>query len=370
MKRPARVPLNRALLVFFLNALRVAFTNPVQAFSFIRTILWLGKAARARSVWKKRGVVVPPILIMSVTNKCNLKCKGCYAMSFQREGCGDDELDDETLGRIVREARELGVSFFVIAGGEPLMRPGFLRVAGEHPQAVFIVFTNGLLVDGGMIDTFRRARNIVPLISLEGARDETDGRRGEGTYEQLLTVMELMKKRGIFFGNSLTLTRGTFSAVTDERFIRGLVTAGSRFFLFIEYTPTVEGTEGWVPTPEQRANMAAVIKAYRRRYPALFVAVPWDEEEVGGCLSAGRGFVHVSANGELEPCPFAPFSDGNLKDLSLKEALGSEFLREIRRMPELARETGGGCVLWKERELVKTLLERTARANRHTAGNS
>jgi MoaA/NifB/PqqE/SkfB family radical SAM enzyme len=352
MKHPPRVPLNRALLVFFLDALRVAFTNPVQAFSFVRTILWLGKAARARSVWKKRGVVVPPILIMSVTNKCNLKCKGCYAMSFQREGCGDDELDDETLGRIVREARALGVSFFVIAGGEPLMRPGFLRVAG------------------GMIETFGRARNIVPLLSLEGARDETDGRRGDGTYAQLLTVMGLMKKRGIFFGNSLTLTRGNFSAVTDDLFIRGLVEAGSRFFLFIEYTPTVGGTEGWVPTPEQRAKMAAVVKSYRRRYSALFVAVPWDEEEVGGCLSAGRGFVHVSANGDLEPCPFAPFSDGNLKDLSLKEALGSAFLREIRRMPELARETGGGCVLWKERELVKKLIERTARENVRVAGNS
>ena len=79
--------------------------------------------------------------------------------------------------------------------------------------------------------------------------------------------------------------------------------------------------------------------------------------EVGGCLSAGRGFVHISARGNLEPCPFAPFSDANLVQMSLLDGLRSEFLKEIRRRPELATETGGGCVLWKERELVAHLLQ-------------
>ena len=67
------------------------------------------------------------------------------------------------------------------------------------------------------------------------------------------------------------------------------------------------------------------MQAFRNKYRALFVNVPGDEKDFGGCLSAGRGFVHVSAEGDLEPCPFAPYSDVNLRDKPLKEALQSPF---------------------------------------------
>ena len=99
-----------------------------------------------------------------------------------------------------------------------------------------------------------------------------------------------------------------------------------------------------------------MMKQYRKRYRSLFIAVPWDEDDVGGCLSAGRGFVHINAKGDLEPCPFAPFSDTNIRDHALKEALQSKLCQEIRKVPELSREKGGGCVLWKERELVQSLM--------------
>ena len=47
------------------------------------------------------------------------------------------------------------------------------------------------------------------------------------------------------------------------------------------------------------------MQVFRNKYRALFFNVPGDEKDVGDCLSAGRGFVHVSAEGDLEPCHFA-----------------------------------------------------------------
>ena len=132
---------------------------------------------------------------------------------------------------------------------------------------------------------------------------------------------------------------------------------GCKFFLFLEYTPTQEGTDEWVLAVDQRAEMKAMMQYYRSNYSSLFIAVPWDEEDVGGCLSAGRGFVHINAAGDLEPCPFAPFSDANVRDYSLKDALQSKLCEKIRHIPELSKEKGGGCVLWKERELVQSLLK-------------
>jgi MoaA/NifB/PqqE/SkfB family radical SAM enzyme len=84
--------------------------------------------------------------------------------------------------------------------------------------------------------------------------------------------------------------------------------------------------------------------------------VPGDEEEIGGCLSAGKGFIHISADGNVEPCPFAPYSDTNLRESSLREALQSEFLREIRENHERLSEAEGGCALWVERAWVRSLL--------------
>lgn len=347
--------LNRNLKIFFKEALKITLKRPAQAWSFLRTLFWLRKAGKIRESWKQKGYHIPPIIIHSITNECNLSCQGCYNKSFYSvEG---KELSDEKLHRLTREAKELGVSFFVIAGGEPFLRPVLLEIMEKYPEIIFLVFTNGTLIDEVMIKRFRKQKNVVPMISLEGNRDETDKRRGEGTFEKLQQTMIRMKKSGLFFGISLTLVRSNFETITAEDFIKTCITTGCKFLIFLEYTPTQEGTENWVLTSSQRARVKTLMNKYRSSYPALFIAVPWDEDDVGGCLSAGRGFVHINAFGDLEPCPFAPFSDANLRDQSLKDALQSNLCKKIREVPELARETGGGCILWKERKRVASLLE-------------
>ena len=350
--------LNKSLRIFFIDALRITLKKPAQAFSFLRTIGWLRSAAKLRESWKQKGYVIPPILIFSITNECNLNCPGCYNKSFHQ--ANGKELSDEKLWQLAAEAKELGISFFVIAGGEPFLRPVLLDIMRKYPEIIFLVFTNGTLINNKMIVRFKQQKNVVPMLSLEGNQEETDERRGEGTFEQLQRTMTQMNKLGIFFGLSLTLVRKNFATITAEEFISKCAKFGCKFFLFLEYTPTQQGTENWVLTENQRSQVRTMMQNYRSKYPSLFIAVPWDEDDVGGCLSAGRGFVHINAAGDLEPCPFAPFSDTNVRDHSLKDALQSKLCEKIRQIPELSREKGGGCVLWKERELVQSLLGNSA----------
>lgn len=91
----------------------------------------------------------------------------------------------------------------------------------------------------------------------------------------------------------------------------------------------------------------------------MFVVVPGDEEQYGGLLSVGRGFFHVSADGSMEPCPFARVSDTNLKKTPLKEALGSSLFKEIRKTPELLKESGTGCALMHNMDYLKKLTAAT-----------
>jgi len=94
--------------------------------------------------------------------------------------------------------------------------------------------------------------------------------------------------------------------------------------MLVEYTPVIAGTEDWVLTEEQKNKVIEIRNGFRKKYSAMFIALPWDEDEIGGCLSAGRGFIHISAEGNVEPCPFIAYSDTNLKNLSLKDALQSK----------------------------------------------
>ncbi|MFC1952163.1 radical SAM protein [Chloroflexota bacterium] len=348
-----RKVLNQSLSIFFKDALRVALTNPLQAYSLLKTVRSQKKAIRIRSNWEQQGIHVPPILLFSVTNKCNLHCKGCYHLAL-RQSSGV-EMSEEKIRSIFTEAKELGIYFMVIAGGEPLVRKEILDITKDFPEIIFLVFTNGLLINEEVLWNLERQRNIVPVVSLEGYEEDTNERRGEGVYERLLRIVKKLKNQGIFWSVSLTVTRSNFTTITDEQFIKSLVDLGCKLFFFPEYTPITEGTESWIPTEEQRASLSTLRDSLRSKFSALFITIPGDEEEIGGCLSAGRGFVHINAEGDVEPCPFAPYSDTNLRDSSLKDALQSEFLKTIRQNHEQLSETGGGCVLWVEREWVRSL---------------
>ena len=354
-------PLNRALRIFFNDAVTVSLKNPAQAVYFLQTVRNQQKAARTREHWRLQGVQIPPMMIISITNRCNLRCKGCFHQALR--DVTKPEMSEEKLNKVIGEARDLGVSFMVLAGGEPLVRDDILAITRGYPEVIFLMFTNGLLITEQMAAQFKKQKNIVPILSIEGYEEDTDGRRGNGVYRRLLETIEKLKKQGVFFGTSITLTRSNFDTVTHPEFVSDITKLGCKMLLFAEYTPVKPGTEQWVITDEQRSQLAGMMKSFRSQYSALFVSVPGDEKDFGGCLSAGRGFVHISAEGDVEPCPFAPYSDTNIRDSSLKEALQSNFLRSIRENDELGKETGGSCALFAKRQWVQAQLSNNG--NKH-----
>jgi MoaA/NifB/PqqE/SkfB family radical SAM enzyme len=345
---------NQNIRHLFRDALRISLKDPGMALFILRTLYRQNRAARTRAAWERRDVHVPPLMIVSVTNSCNLHCQGCYAQAHRRPSQG--EMSAERLHSVIAEARDLGISIALIAGGEPLTRPEILDIIGDFPEIVFPLFTNGLLIDENVVGKLKRQRNTIPVISLEGWAEDTDRRRGAGVYELALDKIEMLKERGVFFGTSITLTRQNFSTVTGETFLGRLMSLGCRLFFFVEYVPIQEGTEHLILTAEQKAAITQLTVSLQARKPGLFVAGEGDEEMYGGCLAAGRGFIHISPEGRLEPCPFSPVSDTSVKDVPLHEALQSAFLKKIRESDAHLSETRGGCALWEQREWVASLL--------------
>jgi MoaA/NifB/PqqE/SkfB family radical SAM enzyme len=357
--RPAYSRLfDRQIIALFRDAWRITLKDPSLAPFFLRAARDQQKAARRRQAWEKKGVHVPPLLIASVTNRCNLNCKGCYAHALSRtfHRVKEEELKRERLQEILQEANKLGISIVMLAGGEPLVRRDLMEVTALFPEIVFPLFTNGLLIDDFLVQRFQAQKNVVPVISLEGYAEDTDERRGKGVYAHLRKIISRMEGRGIFLGVSLTVTGENYDLVTEESFLGELVSSGARVFFFVEYVPVEDGTDHLLLSQEQRLQLRETMVSMRKKLPGLFIAFPGDEAEFGGCLSAGRGFVHLSPSGALEPCPFAPYSDASLEKVSLEEALKSNFLQAIRENHEKLSEMSGGCALWANRDWVRSLL--------------
>ena len=345
---------NRLIRGIFNDALGVSLRDPSMASFFVGVVRAQKKAARLRLKYERQGLHVPPVMILSVTNKCNLHCTGCYSRLVPRDI--KPELDDTGLRDILKQASELGISIVLAVGGEPLTRPDLFKITKGFPNMIFALFTNGTLIDDEVISHLKEQKHVIPILSMEGGEGLTDLRRGTGIYERLLNDMAKLNENGIFFGSSLTVTRSNYDAVTGENFILNMRKHGCKAFIFVEYNPVKTGTEYWVVTDAQRDELLKKMAGYRDTQPGVYVGFPGDEKAFGGCLSSGRGFIHVSASGDVEPCPFAPFSDSSILDMSLKEALDSKLFRTLRANRDKLMESNGGCALWKKPDWVKSLM--------------
>lgn len=323
-------------------------------------------SARTRRRLEKEGALVPAILVVSATTGCNLRCSGCYA-GVCSGGIGR-EMPLGALDRLLGEAGELGVSLVMLAGGEPFLRPGLLETAAGHPRLPVVVFTNGTLA-GERTDFLRSHRNLLPVVSLEGGREETDRRRGEGVYDRATAAMRAMDRAGLLFGVSLTATARNAEAITDPDYVGELGRGGARMVFFVEYVPVDEAAPEKPLTAAQKAALSARCDDLSRRTGLLCVAFPGDESAYGGCLASGRGFLHVNAAGGLEPCPFAPFSDRNAVEDGLLEALRSPLLAAVRDNHDRLREGRGGCALWSNRRWLAELAGGRDRAGSEPAGD-
>jgi MoaA/NifB/PqqE/SkfB family radical SAM enzyme len=343
------------------DAIKAALQNPAETVFLVKYIKALKEAARRRQTLESEGEHIPPFLIASITSECNLHCTGCYAhanVHGRADGTDDNtetEMSRSEWGRVFSEARDLGVAMILLGGGEPLMRRDIIEEAAKHPEIIFPVFSNGTMMDDGYLQLFDKRRNLVPIISIEGDAELTDSRRGNGVYAQTMAAMQKFQGKGILFGVSITVTTQNVAAVTGSEFLEGLRNTGCNIVVFVEYVP-VERRD-LALDPEQREYLQAKLDILRKCNDGMIlISFPGDEKYSGGCLAAGRGFFHINATGGAEPCPFSPYSDTSLKDVSLRNALQSPLFIHLRESALLMQDHDGGCVLFEQADVVEQLV--------------
>ena len=270
---------------------------------------------------EKYNCNIPWTILLDPTTACNLKCKGCWAAEYGNSlNLSYEQIDD-----IISQGKELGIYFYIFTGGEPLVRKkDILKICEKHNDCEFLIFTNSTLIDEEFIDEMLRLKNIVPAISVEGSEFTTDARRGDGIYNKVIKSMKLLKDNKVPFGISCCYTSQNYKSIISEEFVDEMIEKGALFAWYFHFMPVGKGTgKELLPKPDQRKHIYHQLRKFRKTKPLFFLDFQNDAEYIGGCIAGGRNYLHINANGDLEPCVFIHYSDSNIKEKTLVESLQS-----------------------------------------------
>lgn len=295
-------------------------------------------------VTKKLGFDIPVLLVITPTQRCPLKCYGCYAAEHSKS----EELKFENFDKLVTEAKEMGIYFFVISGGEPFIYPRIFELFEKHSDCYFQVYTSAVtLFEGDHVERLASLGNVLPCISIEGFEKETEERRGKGHFKRIQKAMKRLREAGVPFGFSATATRLNNELLLSDELVDYYASLGCAIGYFFQYMPIGrEPVFDLVPTPEQRMYRYHRILELRKKKNILLADFWCDGPLVGGCLAGGRRYLHINNLGHVEPCVFAQAWDMSIYDHPLAYILQhSKLFRAIRKRQPYSENLLRPCMI-------------------------
>ena len=301
----------------------------------------------------------PAFLMLSVTNHCNLRCKGCWVEQTQTP----QQLSLAQMNGIVTTAQKYDSRFFGILGGEPLFHTDIFKLFADHPKAYFQLFTNGIPLTDKVASQLARTGNVTPLISIEGLEDETRVRRGgDDVFARSMAGLETSVKAGLFTGVTASINRRSFDELVSVDYLNFLITKGVHYIWYYIYRPCGSDPDfDNALDEEQILALRRFIVEQRRRARILIIDAYWDGQGRGLCPGAMGLSHHIAPNGAVEFCPIVQFTGDYLNDDASNL---EEILQKNPLLKELRTFTSGisrNCVLMESpNELAAFLREHGA----------
>lgn len=314
-------------------------------------------SAEERESEAKYNCNVPWAILLDPTSACNLHCTGCWAAEYgNRLNLSLGEMDS-----IVTQGKALGTYMYIFTGGEPLVRKkDIIALCEKHSDCEFLSFTNGTLIDEAFCQEMLRVRNFVPAISLEGFEEANDSRRGNGIYKKVADAMRLLKEHKLPFGISTCYTSRNYADISSEQFFDYMIESGAFFCWFFHYMPVGNGAvPELLPTPEQRTEVYRRIREYRKTKAIFTLDFQNDAEYVGGCIAGGRRYFHINAKGDVEPCVFIHYSNKNIRECTLVEALQSPLFMAYRKGQPFNENMLRPCPMLENPEKLRGMVKET-----------
>lgn len=300
----------------------------------------------------------PAFVMISVTENCNLTCRGCWV-----SGGGKRSLTLNQLDGVIANCKQKGSFFFGILGGEPLMYKGLFDVLEKHPDCYFQLFTNGMLLNEEVAARLRKMGNVTPLISIEGLKKESDARRGgSGVYEKTLAGVRACRKAKLIFGIAASICKSNYNDLVSREYIELIAKEGAHYLWYYLYRPVgADPNAANALDKEEVLSFRRFVVEQRKNAPLFIIETYWDDKGNALCPGATGMSHHISPSGAVEFCPpvqmakdFINADGNNLAGLFEN----SGFLADFRKM---TAESSRGCILLEDpRKLVEFLEKHNA----------
>ncbi len=278
----------------------------------------------------------PPFLISwNITKRCNLRCGHCYLDAS--ELAGNAELSSADARAVVDEIACLNPqSMLILTGGEPLMREDCLAL-GEYASGkgiTVVIGTNGMLLDDDTVSRMVKSGIKGVGVSLDSAGPAFhDGFRGvPGAWERTNSGIDALTRRGMDFNIQLTVTKDNVADIKPV--IEYAIAKGARAVNIFFLVCTGRGQDMVDITPGQYeqalTRLAEAAELYedrimvRARCAPHFLRIaknmkadsPLLKGATSGCI-AGSGYMRITPEGAVTPCPYIPTVAGNVMETGL-----------------------------------------------------
>ena len=306
---------------------------------------------------KKYNCNIPWAILLDPTSACNLHCTGCWAAEYGNKlNLSFDEIDS-----VIRQGKEMGIYMYIYTGGEPLVRKDdLIKICEKHNDCIFLCFTNGTLIDEKFADEMLRVKNFVPAISLEGDEEATDSRRGKGVYQKVQKAMQILRDKKLFYGISSCYTSVNYDSISSEEYYDSLIKMGAYFIWYFHYMPVGnDASTELLLTPEQRAEVFHRIRRLRATKPLFAMDFQNDAEYAGGCIAGGRRYLHINANGDVDPCVFIHYSDSNIREKSLLDCLRGPIFMAYHDNQPFNENMLQPCPMLENPDLLRKIVAKT-----------
>lgn len=146
-------------------------------------------------------------VIISITNRCNFKCRMCDIPQEKTQ-----ELTTDEWKKVIKSAHSMGALTVVFSGGEPLLREDIFDLISyvkAHSMNACLA-SNGYLVTEEVARKFKELGVNVVNISIEGPKKIHDYLRGIGKFERAIAALDNLRKAKVESTIAATVTKHNY----------------------------------------------------------------------------------------------------------------------------------------------------------------
>jgi MoaA/NifB/PqqE/SkfB family radical SAM enzyme len=256
------------------------------------------------------GKMIPDQVTISITEECPNNCIHCALPDTKNRA----KLTPETVKSTIDQILEMGTTFVIFDGGEPLTYDGLENlISYVNPQkAITGMFTSGVGMTEERARSLKEAGLYSLTVSFDSAyEDKHDYVRGrKGVFKSAIEAVKNGLKAGLLVNIYVVLSRDNVNEL--EELYALAAELGVHELSFYEIVPTGRWMDhaSEIMTPKDMRKFDNFVSKVREKEGPKVFAIP-QIMKTTGCM-AGRKWLHITPEGNVLPCACIPIPYGNV----------------------------------------------------------